>query len=416
MQRGLRINPTAQNLWLQYFRLEFSYIKKLMGRREVLGLDGGGGGGEGDVRGQRGGMDIPLLEGEGAGQNNAGPSFEAVQEAEAAAAAGDAEGDSVRPAPVMNDTARRFYKGAVPLAVFRAALKAIPEDVEFRAGFLRCCALDFPDVGREVAEAILGSIAQDFPENCEAWEVRASYPLLVVEGGGTVGAGGVAGSEGWRGAGWGVEGKGLGLGPAMQECIGTFELAVEAIGARDPAMWVRYASFLKRRLEPDDGGGVGGNKKRKGPGGGGSAGASAKGGGPSAHVAAALLLLLQRVLTRAVEIHLGASSESPAIAKVAADAAAGKQAALSTAVGGDAGADGAAMESVDEDAEDAREALSAGLSDVCLAAGKPDSALEALCVATAVLPSRPGPWIRRAALERRMHALGEFSWGGRGVV
>ncbi|CAN0482178.1 unnamed protein product, partial [Laminaria digitata] len=401
MQRGLRINPTARNLWLQYFRLEFSYIKKLMGRREVLGLDGGGGGaGGGGGRGggglgqQREGMDIPLLEGEGeGGQPNAEPSFKAVQKAtaEEEAAAGDT-GDGARSSPVMNATARSFYKGSVPLAVFRAAVKAVPEDVEFRAGFLRCCAVDFPHVGREAAEAILGSIARDFPESCEAWEVRASYPLLVAEGGGAIVA--TAATGGGRVASMGVGG---GLGPVMQECIGTFELAVEAIGSREPAMWVRYASFLKRRLESESvGQGEGregdlGGKKRKGRG----------GGGPPAPVAAALVQLLQQVLARAVETHLSVSS---AASKAGVGVAAGGG--TGTAVGAEGG-DRAAMESLaSEDAEDAREALSAGLADVLLAMGKPDSALEALRAATASLAGRAGPWLNRAALERRLHALG----------
>lgn len=70
------------------------------------------------------------------------------------------------------------------------------------------------------------------------------------------------------------------------------------------------------------------------------------------------------------------------------------------------GGDREAMESLAEGAEDAREALSAGLADVLLAMGKPDSALEALSAATVSLSGRAGPWLRRAALERRLHALG----------
>lgn len=412
MQRGLRINPGAQNLWLQYFRLEFCYIEKLMGRREVLGLDDEGeGGGEGGGSARLEAMDIPLLDGEG---QQAGPSFKAVKKAAAAAVAlpgSSGEGGAQRagnnggrPAPVMNDTARRFYSGAVPLAVFRAAVKAVPGDVEFRAGFLRCCAVDFPALGTEVAEAVVASIAQDFSARCDAWELRALYPLLVAEGKGdrleAIG-GGVVSGEGGRAA--SAESIVL-LAPAVQECVDVFECAVDAVGDREPGMWVRYASFLQERLEAE-GGKV--SRKRKGGGEGGhhdDARGSARGAG-------AVALRLQNVLSRAVEMHVstptsesGAISEKRPAEEKAADRTQGALSVVAkTGVSPFQEGDGAAVE---RRADDAREALSAGLSDVCLALDKPDAALAALRAATDLLPRRAGPWLRRAALERRMEALG----------
>ena len=38
MQRGLRVNPTSEELWLQFFGLELHYVQKLRGRREILRL------------------------------------------------------------------------------------------------------------------------------------------------------------------------------------------------------------------------------------------------------------------------------------------------------------------------------------------------------------------------------------------
>jgi U3 small nucleolar RNA-associated protein 6 len=38
MQRGLRFNKNKRSLWLQYLRLEMSYIAKIQARREILGL------------------------------------------------------------------------------------------------------------------------------------------------------------------------------------------------------------------------------------------------------------------------------------------------------------------------------------------------------------------------------------------
>jgi hypothetical protein len=38
LQRALRLNSTVANLWTQYFRLEWCYVQKIIGRREILGL------------------------------------------------------------------------------------------------------------------------------------------------------------------------------------------------------------------------------------------------------------------------------------------------------------------------------------------------------------------------------------------
>lgn len=393
MQRGLRINPGARNLWLQYFRLEFSYVEKLMGRREILGLEadrgGAGDNGQGnDDDGGRQGMDIPELEAE-AGQSG-GPSFKAVKKA-AGAEGALGGGDGARPAPVMNETARRFYKGAVPMAVFRAAVKAIPADVGFRAGFLRCCAEDFPVLSSEAAQSILTSIEKDFPDSCEAWEVRASYPQLAAEA--------VAGRDGG------------GLGSAVQESVGMFELAVEAVGASQPEMWVRYASFLRGRLEACEE--AEGRKRGGGAVDGGKGGAMVGTSAPAAAAAAALAARLREVLTRSVEIHLsgGAAPNDPprsSTTAVTAAIAARKErggASLLATTGVSAPAEEIEALSRRRE-EDSREALSAGLADVCLALGEPEEALAALRAATGVLPRRPGPWFRRAALERRLAALG----------
>ncbi|CAM9506257.1 unnamed protein product [Ectocarpus fasciculatus] len=395
MQRGLRINPGATNLWLQYFRLEFSYVEKLMGRREILGLEAERGGvgdnGQGnDDDGGRQGMDIPELEAE-AGQSG-GPSFKAVKKA-AGAEGTLGGGDGARPAPVMNDTARRFYKGAVPMAVFRAAVKAIPADVGFRAGFLRCCAEDFPVLSSEAAQSILTSIEKDFPESCEAWEVRASYPQLAAEA--------AAGRDGGRR-----------LGSAVQESVDTFELAVEAVGASEPDMWVRYASFLRGRLEACEE--AEGRKRGGGAVDGGKRGAMVGASAPAAAAAAALAARLREVLARAVEIHLagGAALNDPArrstTAVTAAIAARRERGGASLLATRGVSAPAQELEALSRRrAEDSREALSAGLADVCLALGEPEGALAALRAATGVLPRRPGPWLRRAALERRLAALGD---------
>jgi U3 small nucleolar RNA-associated protein 6 len=114
MQRGLRINARAQDLWVQYFCLELHYLQKLRGRREILQLTTN-------------------------------------------------EGDE--------DT---LYKDApIPAIVFKNAIKAIPESVSFRMKFLEQCQL-FPQT--ETLERIITeSIETDFADKPEAWIARAMY-------------------------------------------------------------------------------------------------------------------------------------------------------------------------------------------------------------------------------------------------
>lgn len=39
LQRGLRLNPRSEYLWLEYMRLELIYVAKILARRKLLGLD-----------------------------------------------------------------------------------------------------------------------------------------------------------------------------------------------------------------------------------------------------------------------------------------------------------------------------------------------------------------------------------------
>ena len=38
MQRAIRLNSAAHSLWVEYFRLELDYVRRVRARRSVLGL------------------------------------------------------------------------------------------------------------------------------------------------------------------------------------------------------------------------------------------------------------------------------------------------------------------------------------------------------------------------------------------
>lgn len=116
LQRALRVNnSTSQDLWLQYFGLEFHYIQKLKGRREILQLQ------------------------------------EQQQE----------QGDTTCLPPT------------IPTVVYNNAIKAIPDNVTFRLQFLDMCHM-FPDTQGMEAH-VVETIARDFADNPQAWIARAAF-------------------------------------------------------------------------------------------------------------------------------------------------------------------------------------------------------------------------------------------------
>lgn len=129
LQRGLRINPNAEDLWTQYFALEWHFIQKMRGRKEILKLD----------------------------------AFKADQPTRMLA-------DDPLPS---DDT--KFFEGSIPTVVYNNAIKAIPDSVRFRLKFLEVCKL-FPETST-VEKKILESIDRDFGENPDAWIVKATFAL-----------------------------------------------------------------------------------------------------------------------------------------------------------------------------------------------------------------------------------------------
>ena len=85
MQRGLRMCASSKSLWHEYFRLELLYAARLAVRRRVLGIEENDGS-HGDIR--------------------------------------------------EDSATQRVLKGAVALVIYNNAVKAIPDNVEFRMHFL----------------------------------------------------------------------------------------------------------------------------------------------------------------------------------------------------------------------------------------------------------------------------------------
>lgn len=118
LQRALRLNPTSQEIWLEYFRMELHYMVKISARRGVLGL-------------------------------------EAKQD----------------------DT---LYQGAVPRTIYdNAVQKAHDDSLIFRRKFLDiCCSFDG---AQHVSQHILDSIGTDYRSVADAWILKATYHFIGIE-------------------------------------------------------------------------------------------------------------------------------------------------------------------------------------------------------------------------------------------
>ncbi|CAM9933329.1 unnamed protein product, partial [Phaeothamnion confervicola] len=249
MQRALRINPGDHNLWHQYFRLEWCFVQKLRGRREILGLE--------KSVAEEPPPSLKLLRGEASDDEEAADCYAADSVAEAATAVVAAEsnknGESGGTGAAASDGRSDFRNGAVPRAVYLGAIQAVPDDIGFRTAFLRICD-EFADVSGSLCAEILATIARDFPDSEEAWEVRATDAIRRVgnigAGGGDDGSGEGGGKSGGRGKSRGGRKSGGGGGGITREveeaCVATFEEAVAAVNTAD--MWHRYAAHLRRRL------------------------------------------------------------------------------------------------------------------------------------------------------------------------
>ena len=198
LQRALRVNGKySRRLWLEYFRLEFLYLQKVMARKSVLGVLGGAGNAEGagDVEGAEGPGDaVDAGEGgrsggdDGDGEDGSGTHAGADAAASSAAAARAA-----------------FERGALPLVVFRSAIRTYEGEgqrggggggggrrtgdrhaaVAFRGEFLDICHAFLPTDAHKASEtvsmAITQSLADDLPACEGAWELRATSGVRAAE-------------------------------------------------------------------------------------------------------------------------------------------------------------------------------------------------------------------------------------------
>ena len=148
MQRGLRFCKNSRKMWLQNFRLELSWIAKIHARRQILGLEAEASKQE-DVRVIGEDDDALALENE------------------------DGETDKVDVTALARLNSAPIMTGAIPVAIFDAAMKHFQNDPELALNFHGECSI-FRDV--PAVSTIRQHIDDHLQTNStEKWEARACH-------------------------------------------------------------------------------------------------------------------------------------------------------------------------------------------------------------------------------------------------
>ncbi|KAI4099331.1 MAG: hypothetical protein LQ339_006006 [Xanthoria mediterranea] len=130
MQRGLRFCSHSKRLWSEYLKLEMIYIAKISARRQILGLD------------SRSPQQESIQDGEDFGQDLI--TFRNVTPEDTGL--GIITADSARPKiPESKIASTPALAGAIPIAVFDAAMKEFPEEPTFGTQLFDCIA-EFPEL------------------------------------------------------------------------------------------------------------------------------------------------------------------------------------------------------------------------------------------------------------------------------
>ncbi|KAL0093070.1 U3 small nucleolar RNA-associated protein 6-domain-containing protein [Phycomyces blakesleeanus] len=233
MQRALRINPENKLLWHEYFRLELLYVEKIKIRRRILGID------EKSIEKEEA-MEVdeekteddgnvirlPTITGEMVQDwNNESKERKTVDTLEKSSANALKEGIN----PIL--------RGLLAKIVYNNAIQAIPNDLEFRAGFVNIYRI-FTDV-EEGCKHVFDTIMRDMATSPKARAYLAERHLFETTVDNTQ-----TGSEKAEES---EESKYISVSDprfvtAIRACVADFEVAVEELTS--PEMWMLYVEFL----------------------------------------------------------------------------------------------------------------------------------------------------------------------------
>ncbi|KAJ3037010.1 U3 snoRNP protein [Rhizophlyctis rosea] len=185
LQRGLRLNPKSEKMWLEYFKLELLFIEKIKERRRILFGDDASKpvpilqpkptDEASDPLADAGDsiVSLPTLEGEEGTGANGLEEDETVR----AATAGDEEnvvGEQLTPLQ------KALLEVTIPRVIFRNAIEAIADDLSFRLEFLRLYRL-FGEDTKTGQQEVFESLQRDFSTDATAHAILSERHLSGIE-------------------------------------------------------------------------------------------------------------------------------------------------------------------------------------------------------------------------------------------
>ncbi|OVA10395.1 RNA-processing protein [Macleaya cordata] len=162
MQNGLRACPNSEDLWVEYLRMELTYLNKLKARKAALGEDSGtlvrdqGDADEKQWRDENKDLFTPLGE-----------------EKENADGSDVQEGDSEKKVDAFRE------QGSIILrTIYDGAVEALPTSISLRKRFLE--VLDETDLAHseKLRKEILDSMKRDFAKEAQYWDWLARLQLF----------------------------------------------------------------------------------------------------------------------------------------------------------------------------------------------------------------------------------------------
>ncbi|KAL1986625.1 hypothetical protein VTN96DRAFT_6003 [Rasamsonia emersonii] len=167
MQRGLRFCKNSKNLWIQYGRLEMIYIAKIAARRRILGLDQR----KTETSAPEDSIDDP----------NADMITLPKVTAEDINPSLDKDAD-VDQGALQNLDSTPALSGAIPIAIFDAAMKQFGDDAAFGRGFFDMI-LEFEEVPclRKIVEHVVEKQVTTSPESYHTRICNVKAPVAGIK-------------------------------------------------------------------------------------------------------------------------------------------------------------------------------------------------------------------------------------------
>lgn len=161
MQRGLRFCKSSRTMWLEYARLEMSYIAKLHARREILGIAAG----ETQRSTESAEEDENVLQ---------------LPKLTAMDVNPDTEGDEINSTALQNLDTTPAMSGAIPIAIFDAAMAHF-QDPAFAMDFFGMVT-EYENLGacRRIAEHIEASLMKDYAPDWHSQLCHVQLPVVSI--------------------------------------------------------------------------------------------------------------------------------------------------------------------------------------------------------------------------------------------